>query len=68
MADKILNQPQVTERTGASRTTLWRLERAGEFPRRRQIVGHRVGWLESEVTEWLRTRPVVVIGSDGDDA
>jgi len=68
MADRLLSQAEVQERTGTSRTTIWRLERAGEFPRRRQIVGHRVGWLESEVNEWLASRPVVALRADHDAA
>jgi predicted DNA-binding transcriptional regulator AlpA len=58
MADRILNQHEVQRATNMSRTTIWRLEREGEFPRRRQIVGHRIGWLESEVVEWIQGRPL----------
>lgn len=58
MADRIMNTPEVVEATGVSRTTLWRLEREGKFPRRRQLIGHRVGWLASEVDAWIQERPV----------
>jgi prophage regulatory protein len=65
MPDRIMSTSEVVEATGVSRTSIWREERAGRFPRRRQLIGHRVGWLESEVTEWLQARPVVV-GHDAD--
>jgi prophage regulatory protein len=46
--------------TGISAATIWRMERQGEFPARRQLTEGRVGWLDTEVEEWLRTRPVAV--------
>ena len=44
--------------TGLSTATLWRLERRGEFPGRRRVSPRCVGWLSSEVEEWLRSRPL----------
>ena len=56
--DKILLGPRdVVLATGLSRTSIWRLESAGDFPRRRQITKQRVAWLASEVVEWARSRP-----------
>jgi prophage regulatory protein len=46
----------VCERTGLSRSTLWRLERRGAFPPHRQISTNAVGWLEEEVNAWIRSR------------
>jgi len=65
MAERILRCKEVTARTQLGRTTLWRKERAGEFPRRRMIGGGIVGWLESEVEEWIATLPVAP-GVDSD--
>ena len=33
-----------------------RLEDEGKFPKRVQIGKHRVGWMLSEVTEWIEVR------------
>lgn len=44
---------QLREITGLSPTTIWRLERDGKFPKRRQIGDGCVGWLYSEVEEYL---------------
>ena len=55
MTDRFIREPECKRITGLSRTTRWRLERAGLFPKRRQISpGGLIAWLESEVQEWLR--------------
>ena len=63
MSDRMLRASEVTTATGLSRPTLWRRAKAGEFPAPRQLGGGLVGWLESEVNEWLQTRPVAT-GAD----
>ena len=55
---KILLAPRdVVLATGLSRQSIWRLESAGDFPRRRQLTKQRVAWLAEEVLEWARSRP-----------
>jgi prophage regulatory protein len=56
MADRILRERDVRTMTGLSRSTRWRLERAGMFPRKRRLSPGAVGWLESEVVAWLGSR------------
>lgn len=51
--DRVLFFKDVFELIPFSRTTLWRLERKGRFPRRHAFSG-RVGWLESEVQDWIQ--------------
>jgi prophage regulatory protein len=53
---RLLRPRTVCERTGLSRSTLWRLERRGDFPPHRQISTNAVGWLEEEVNAWIRSR------------
>ena len=62
-ANRILRVAAVCERAGLSRTTVWRLERRGAFPARRYLSPGAVGWLESEVDEWIATRLTVVAQS-----
>jgi prophage regulatory protein len=57
MAERFLRTRAVLERVGLSRTTLWRMERAGDFPARRIVGGGVVGWVESEVDQWITSRP-----------
>ncbi len=53
---KILRRRQVAPIIGCSRMTVWRMERAGAFPKRIQINCGSVGWLEHEVDDWLAQR------------
>ena len=39
-----------------SDTTVWRMERRGEFPRRIAISTKRVAWRRSEIEHWLEQR------------
>lgn len=56
-SDRILREPEVEATTGLHRQTRWRLEKEGKFPQRRQIGPNSIGWIESEITEWMKTRP-----------
>ncbi len=44
--------------TGLSRMTIYRLEIAGQFPRRRQLIENAVAWMESDIETWVKARPV----------
>ena len=59
MQDKIIRFKQVHLATGLSRSTIWRKERDGTFPRRRKISTNCVGWLESQVEAWVRSSTLV---------
>lgn len=52
-AERILRKPEVLGRIGLSDPTIWRMERAGKFPKRLRLGGNSCGWLESEITAWL---------------
>jgi len=53
----ILRTAEVARLTGLSRTTLWRLERSGEFPSRVRLGQNSVGWREDEIARWIEARP-----------
>jgi prophage regulatory protein len=55
--ERIVREAECKQRSGLSRTTRWRLEKAGKFPKRRRISDNGVGWVSSELFEWMRTRP-----------
>jgi prophage regulatory protein len=46
----------VRERTGLSRSTIWRLERQGDFPKHRRISANVVAWVEEEVMGWIHSK------------
>jgi predicted DNA-binding transcriptional regulator AlpA len=56
MIDRFVRKPELEQITGLDEVTVWRLEQVGRFPRRRKITSKAVGWLLSEVREWVRTR------------
>lgn len=60
MHDKIIRFGLVAESTGLSRSTIWRKENEGTFPNRIQISAQCVGWRQSEITQWIATRPQIV--------
>jgi len=53
---KILRRRQVEDITGFSGRTIDRKEKAGDFPQRVQLGPNSIGWIESEVVEWIETR------------
>ena len=56
MKRTILRLPAVKSESGLSRSTIWRLERNGLFPKRRLVTGKIVAWDESEIDEWIASR------------
>lgn len=54
--DRLLGWPRVQDITGLSRTTAWRLQRAGAFPVPVRISVNRVAWRESELMAWAAAR------------
>lgn len=54
--DRLLPWPKVRDITGLSRTTAWRLQKAGDFPLPVVISPGRVGWRESELQAWKASR------------
>lgn len=54
-----MRKKEVKQATKLSDVTIWRLERAGKFPKRRKLSANAVGWLRSEVLEWMQSRPVI---------
>ena len=53
---KILRNPEVRDRTGLSRSTVYRLIEEGSFPRQVKLGARSAGWIESEVDAWLERR------------
>ena len=54
--DRFLGEAEVKRATNLSRTTRWRLEREGRFPRKRHLSANRIAWLRSEILEWIGSR------------
>ena len=52
---KMLTEEQVLDIVPVSRSTLWRMERGGQFPRSTYISKNRCCWFLDDVIEWQRT-------------
>ena len=61
---KMLRTDEVEELTGLSKVSIWRLEKRGQFPRRRRLMGNLVAWRSDEIREWIEARKPVEIGTD----
>ena len=53
---RFLRLPEVMARTGLSRSTIYVRLDEGRFPRPVSLGARAVGWIESEVDEWIRDR------------
>lgn len=53
---RILRLPDVTRATGLARSTIWRLQGEGRFPKARRLSPRAVGWVAEEIEEWISTR------------
>ncbi|UGA45667.1 AlpA family transcriptional regulator [Bradyrhizobium quebecense] len=52
---KMLMEDQVLDIVPFSRTTLWRLERSGKFPRATYVSANKRCWFEDQLIEWQAT-------------
>ncbi|MGP8096000.1 MAG: helix-turn-helix transcriptional regulator [Steroidobacteraceae bacterium] len=54
--DRALRLRQVCQLTGLGRSMIYQMQAEGRFPQRIKLGQRAVGWLESEVRDWLATR------------
>ncbi|MCU7944134.1 MAG: AlpA family transcriptional regulator [Candidatus Thiodiazotropha sp. (ex Cardiolucina cf. quadrata)] len=53
MSARILRLPTVITRTGLSRSTIYLRISEGSFPKPISLGSRAVGWIESELNDWL---------------
>lgn len=56
MAKKILRLKEVKTRTGLGRSTIYLRIAQGRFPKSIALGERAVGWLESDLDEWINER------------
>ena len=59
----ILRCKQVQARTGLARSTIYLNIKGGTFPRPVPLGPRAVGWLESEVSDWIAERVRIARGN-----
>ena len=52
----IIRLPQTIQKTGLSRSTIYSLIARGEFPQKIQLATRSIGFLESEVNDWIENK------------
>ena len=52
----MLNIQELLKNLNLSRTTVFRMEKAGDFPRSHQLSPNKRFWYADEVTKWKNTR------------
>ena len=57
MTDRLLTRGEVEARTALSRTSIYRKMREGSFPEPLKIGARAVRWRESEIEEFIASRP-----------
>jgi len=58
----ILRRKEVQARTGLARSTIYHYIKTGTFPRPVPLGARAVGWLESEVCDWIAERVRIARG------
>jgi prophage regulatory protein len=56
MVQKILRLPHVKEVTGLSRSSIYLMMSKGAFPKPILLNSRAVGWIETELTEWINQK------------
>jgi prophage regulatory protein len=57
---RILRGDEVYRLVGLHAVTVWRLRKAGKFPRPVKLGGNSIGWIESDIIDWIASRPHTV--------
>lgn len=52
----LLRREEVEARTGLSRSVLYRLIAAGDFPKPIELHGRSRAWVESDVSDWIAAK------------
>ena len=54
--ESLIRLPIVQQRTGLSRSEIYRREGLGQFPKRVSLGARSVGWVESEIQAYIAER------------
>jgi len=56
MSNKIIRLPAVKDKTGISRSSIYLRMNKGEFPKSISLGDRAIGWLESDIEQWLEEK------------
>ncbi len=55
---EVIRPNDLAKMLSVSLPTLWRMEKRGELPKKIQISERTVGWLKSDIQEWLESKKI----------
>ena len=55
----ILRLPEVSQATGLSRSTIYRLVQTGNFPPSLKLTTRTIGWYSTDIETWIAARAAV---------
>ena len=55
-SNEILRLPQTIAKTGLSRSTIYGLIAAGQFPKQVKLSRRTIGFIKSEIDDWIAER------------
>ena len=55
-SDKIITAPERRELVPFPDMHIWRMEKAGAFPKRIKLGPNRIGWSFNEINDWIASR------------
>lgn len=56
MSNKIIRLPAVKEKTGLSRSSIYLRMSKAEFPKSISLGDRAIGWLETDIEQWLEDK------------
>ena len=59
MEDRLLRLREVEEITGLSRSTIYRMLKAGQFPQSVRVGRKAVRWRLRDINSWMDSRPLM---------
>jgi prophage regulatory protein len=68
MNETVLRLSQVRAKTGLPTSSIYKRISEGEFPKQINLGGRSVGWLESDINNWIRHRLAESRFNDTDSA
>jgi prophage regulatory protein len=56
LTERLIRFPELKTICGLSRSTVWRLESEGKFPRSIRISKRALGWSLMEILQWIESK------------
>jgi prophage regulatory protein len=54
--DRLIRTAELLHLVGLSRSSIWRMQRLGTFPRPRKVGSRAIAWSSAEVQQWIESR------------